>query len=217
MDSDSKETECNALKGILYSGTCYTFEIATELENIMSSDCPGGCAIWGLQCAPASWENLCMRAHHQHRDLNRKYIFYVFCIIFFGGLIYICFGGKSDKNDGNHVYDEIDKTPRADDDLYRRAPEEKIDDNPIDIKLRSTIDEIWTHYYRDKNDKLEKSETLIFVQEIKMITQERHGLKYEKEFEQNQFDKLFLKFDKDGSGAIGKGDMLLLIKQLSGF
>lgn len=65
MDGGQKDEQCDALPGILYRGTCFTFEVITEVEQVMSNECPGGCGLWGLKCAPASWENLCMRAYHQ--------------------------------------------------------------------------------------------------------------------------------------------------------
>ena len=119
--------------------------------------------------------------------MNRKWIFYIFCAVFFAGILYICFRKESDVNSGNSLYEDLDKTPRADDDLYRRAPEEKVGElshaEKVDIALKSTIKVIWTEYDKDKSGTLDKKEALDFVKTIQQKTKDRYGIQFEKELD----------------------------------
>ena len=93
-----------------------------------------------------------MRAYHLERDLNRKYCFYIFCGGFFGGLVYICFGGKAPGSSENSTYADIDVTPRAEkDDEFKRAPEGTIPVNPAEKSLRGMVNIVWTEYDADKS------------------------------------------------------------------
>ena len=99
---DAKESMCEEIEGIMFKGTCYTFdqeilgitEVVEDGEDIKElinmKDCPGGCAIWGVTCAPSTYKELCEHAKNQGRDVMRKYVFYIFLGVFAMGTMYIC-------------------------------------------------------------------------------------------------------------------------------
>ena len=69
-----KRTKCDELNGAVYEGICYTFEgqVYGPVEEVDDGDdimglinmkeCPGGCAIWALLCAPKTYSDFCLHA-----------------------------------------------------------------------------------------------------------------------------------------------------------
>ena len=52
-------------------------------------ECPGGCAIWALLCAPSTYSDFCLHAYNKERDVQRKQIFYPIAGAFLFGFIYM--------------------------------------------------------------------------------------------------------------------------------
>ena len=81
-------------------------------------DCPGGCAIWGVTCAPSTYKELCEHAKNQGRDVMRKYVFYIFLGVFAMGTMYICCSSDDNAQSRSNYEDDLD-------DKYQRVTEEK--------------------------------------------------------------------------------------------
>ena len=75
-----KRAKCDELSGVFYKDICYTFEgqiygLVEENDDgddiygvIHMKECPGGCAIWALLCAPSTYSDFCLHAYNQERD-----------------------------------------------------------------------------------------------------------------------------------------------------
>ena len=91
---------------------------------IHMKECPGGCAIWALVCAPKTYSEFCLHAFNIDRDVQRKQIFYPIAGAFLIGFIYMI------TRPDNHAYNDFD------DDDYKRAG-----DNDMNYKDKSDTDD----------------------------------------------------------------------------
>ena len=87
-------------------------------------ECPGGCGIWALVCAPKTYSDFCHRASNTDRDTKRKIIFYPIALFFVFCFIYIV-----TREDAHRYYD-------LDDNDYKRAPA----DNDMNYKEKNVTD-----------------------------------------------------------------------------
>ena len=67
LSAEEQSVKCDEIGGVLYKGVCYTFDSmvhaltlsetdpAEARADILASECPGNCAIWGVTCAPETW------------------------------------------------------------------------------------------------------------------------------------------------------------------
>ena len=73
LPKEDQKIMCSEIGGWYMKKRCYTFDGTIMEERVMPDgtvyeeeiamrDCPGGCAIWGVTCAPATWVTICKGA-----------------------------------------------------------------------------------------------------------------------------------------------------------
>merc|ERR1712170_222081 len=97
--------------------------------------------------------------------------------------------------------------------LNIRSADYQVKMSDIDTVIAKVVEDIWGTYDKDNSGALCKDETKQFV--IDTLKEMADG-DHNDEFNEEDFNKCFEEFDKNGSGTIERGEMAIFIKKVAG-